>query len=125
MKVFEQNSARIATAKRIKMEQIQAYLCEKFHLPEDQVAEMLPKFMETLVSHMEKLHSATLSGDLERIGRAGHTMKGALLNLGLNDCADIAFDIERFGKEHDSSVDYAILVNELRAKLGELLAEDE
>ncbi|MFV0438940.1 MAG: Hpt domain-containing protein [Desulfopila sp.] len=105
------------------MDQVQNHLCDKFHLAREQVAGMLPQFLEALVGHMTELQRRADAGDLERLGRAGHTMKGALLNLGLDDCVDIAFEIERAGKAHDRSVDYPALLQKLRMGLGELLIE--
>lgn len=121
MDTAEWNVGCMEISKEERLEQIQAYLIEKFHFPPEQIAEMLPNFIGALVSHMEKLDSAFQSGDLLGLGRAGHTMKGALLNLGLRDCVDIALTIEQQGKALDASTDYAALLGELRERLGELI----
>lgn len=109
-------------SKQERLEQIQGYLCERFHLPHEQVGEMLPNFIEALSSHMNKLDGALQSGDLVMLGRAGHTMKGALLNLGLHDCVDIALEIEQKGKAQDSSVNFQAMLDNLRQNLHVLIA---
>lgn len=83
---------------------------------------MMPSFIIALSSHMSKLDSALQSGDLEILGRAGHTMKGALLNLGLHDSVSIALEIEQKGKSQDESADYQALLESLRKNLDVLLA---
>lgn len=109
-------------SKQERIDQIHGYLCEKFHLPAEQVNEMMPSFIIALSSHMSKLDSALQSGDLEILGRAGHTMKGALLNLGLHDSVSIALEIEQKGKSQDESADYQALLESLRKNLDVLLA---
>ena len=97
--------------------QIKSYLFNQFSLSEEQVSEMLPSFITTLSGHMTNLEKAFANGNLEVLGKSGHTIKGAFLNLGLADCAEIALQIERQGKEGDLSTDYARLVADLRKKI--------
>lgn len=97
--------------------QIKSYLFDQFSLSEEQVVEMLPSFITTLSGHMANLEKALANGNLEILGKTGHTIKGAFLNLGLADCAEIALQIERRGKEGDQSTDYARLVADLRKKI--------
>lgn len=102
--------------------QIQEYLCERFSLPAEQVAQMMPGFMTALCEHMENLEAALGSGDLLAIGKAGHTLKGALLNLGLAEAADLAMEIEIKGKSGDSQTDYSGLVASLHKLIEPVLA---
>lgn len=88
------------------VEEIKKYLSEQFHLPLKQVETMMPSFITALNSHMDTLEKAVGENDLAQMGRAGHTIKGAFLNLGLLECADIALDIEESAKSGNSSVDY-------------------
>lgn len=97
--------------------QIQSYLAMQFNLGEEQIAEMLPSFIMTLSGHMANLEDALKSGSLDAMGKCGHTIKGAFLNLGLADCAEIAFQIERGGKERDHSVDFSCLIAALRENI--------
>ncbi len=99
------------------IDQIRSYLSRQFSLGEDQVSGMLPGFISTLSVHMTNLEKALVSGALEVLGKSGHRIKGAFLNLGLTDCAEIALQIERKCKEGDLSADYARLVADLRGKI--------
>jgi HPt (histidine-containing phosphotransfer) domain-containing protein len=59
--------------------------------------------------------------DLMALSKAGHTMKGALLNLGLDDCAKLALYIEERSRAADLTIDYATLVADLRKEIGPLI----
>ena len=85
---------------------------------------------EQIVSHLtdqfglslDNLESALIEEDLILLGRMGHTIKGAFLNLGLEECAAIALQIEKKGKEGDISTNYRQLVEDLRLRVNPLLA---
>ena len=105
----------------MSVEEIKKHLCEHFHLPEDQVETMMPSFLSTLGMHMENLEEAMIANNLMRIGKAGHTIKGAFLNLGLNECARIAKDIEECGKAEDPKLDYRSKIDLLHHHLEGIL----
>lgn len=90
----------------ISAENIKKHLASQFNLPDEQIESMMPSFISTLGEHMHTLDKALNGNDLIQLGKAGHTIKGAFLNLGLEECAEIALDIERSGKAGNSDVDY-------------------
>jgi HPt (histidine-containing phosphotransfer) domain-containing protein len=100
----------------MSIEKIKLHLSEQFHLPVVQVEELLPNFITALASHMEHLQAAVQAGDLDDLGKAGHKIKGAFLNLGLMECAAIALKIEEKGKAGETATDYLKLVEELRVQ---------
>lgn len=104
-----------------KIQHIKTHLEEQFNLPAEQVEMLLPSFIATLVTHMQNLESALAENDPKSIGEVGHTIKGAFLNLGLEDCASIALRIEERGKAGDQATDYKQLVDELRLKIDPVL----
>ena len=53
---------------------------------------------------------------------SGLGFRGAI-NLGINNGAEIALEIEVRGKENDSSVDYAKLVSNLRKIIDDIVNE--
>lgn len=106
---------------QLSIEKIKTHLAEQFSLPTDQIEIMLPSFLAALRSHMENLEKALEENDTVLLGRAGHTIKGAFLNLGLDDCAQIALCIEEKGKQGDTSTDFRSLVEELRLRLDPLV----
>jgi len=102
-------------------ERIKDYLKLQFDLPPEQIDTMIPSFISTLSEHLAHLESVLDQGDLSQLGKAGHTIKGALLNLGLHDCAKIAYSIEKKGKANEVGVDYRGLVASLRKELSSYL----
>lgn len=108
-------------AQKLNKEQIMLYLVNQFGLPQEQIDLMLPSFITTLGSHLQNLESALIEDDLVLLGRMGHTIKGAFLNLGLEECAAIALKIETGGKEGDASANYRQLVEDLRHRVNPLL----
>lgn len=105
-----------------RIHQIKTHLCTQFQLSSEQVGEMLPGFITTLATHMQNMERVLGEEDLLALGKAGHTMKGALLNLGLSDCAQLAFHIEEHGKAGDRNTDYAALVADLKKRIGPLFS---
>jgi len=93
---------------------IKRYLSEQFSLAEEQIESMLPGFVATLHSHMQNLEGTVVDKDPVMIGRAAHTIKGALLNLGLEECARTASLIEEKGRAGDRRVEFKPLMDELR-----------
>lgn len=107
--------------KQQRLDQIRGHLLHKFQLPSEQIEQMLPEFVNALISHVANLERALIAGDLMALGRAAHTIKGALLNLGLDDCVELAREIEVEGKALNSETDFTQLVGQLRQQLGELI----
>ncbi len=106
---------------RQKIQNIKTYLKEQFNLPAEQIETLLPSFIATLGSHMQNLENALAENNPTTIGRVGHTIKGAFLNLGLEDCANIALCIEERGKAGDHNTNYKQLVEDLRLKVNTVL----
>lgn len=102
-------------------EQIKAHLQEQFGLSTEQVEDLLPLFLKTLNGHLMEVEAALEVNDLERLGKSAHTIKGALLNLGLNDSAERAKVIELLVRAGNESADYASKIAELRAGLNNYL----
>jgi HPt (histidine-containing phosphotransfer) domain-containing protein len=104
-----------------KIQHIKTYLAEQFNLPAEQIEMMLPSFISTLGTHMQNLENALEENNPVSIGKVGHTIKGAFLNLGLEDCASIAHRIEEMGKAGDHEANFKQLVAELRLKINPVL----
>ncbi|OEU51381.1 MAG: hypothetical protein BA862_06670 [Desulfobulbaceae bacterium S3730MH12] len=104
------------------IKQIKQYLFEQFSLTEEQIETMLPGFISTLVSHMQNLENALVENNPTTMGRAAHTIKGAFLNLGLEECAQTASLIEEKGKAGDMTTDFQKLINDLRCCLDPVIS---
>ena len=62
---------------------------EKLGLEEDEYIELIELFIETSTSDIDKLQSAIVGGDTEKISRLAHSLKGASVNLGLEEFLDV------------------------------------
>ena len=103
------------------IKKVENYLAEQFHLTEEQIESMLPGFVATLAVHMQNLEAALTEKSMVTIGKSAHTLKGALLNLGLEECAKTALLIEEEAKAGDGSTDFKKLVDNLRIGLDPVL----
>lgn len=100
-----------------KIDQIKAHLAKQFNLPAEQIEKLMPSFIATLQTHMQNLEKAVAADNPQVIGEVGHTIKGAFLNLGLDDCAATALHIEQRGKAGDRSANYKQLFEKLHDSL--------
>lgn len=72
---------------------------------------------------MENLRVAQQNDDPEHLHKAAHTIKGALLNLGLFSCAEMASQIETGCETAESAVAYISLVNGIGRTVDEFVGE--
>eukprot|EP00362_Geleiidae_sp_MMETSP1317_P001240 CAMPEP_0201285966 /NCGR_PEP_ID=MMETSP1317-20130820/114087_1 /ASSEMBLY_ACC=CAM_ASM_000770 /TAXON_ID=187299 /ORGANISM="Undescribed Undescribed, Strain Undescribed" /LENGTH=99 /DNA_ID=CAMNT_0047612265 /DNA_START=250 /DNA_END=549 /DNA_ORIENTATION=- len=97
------------------------HLGSAYLLSDARIEEVLPRFTATLESLMNDLDKVSDSGNFEALNRTGHAMKGALLNLGLRQLADIAFSIEKFDALQAGEADVVIFIAELRKELDKII----
>ncbi len=102
---------------------IKNYLAEQFNLPEEQVETMLPEFKKTLRDHLAHLEEVHKQDNLANLAKAAHTIKGAFLNLGLRDCADLAMKIEDKANQGDRHTDYPELISSIGSIVKEIVEE--
>ncbi len=102
---------------QLRIQQIKSHLTEQFSIPAEQIEVLLPSFIDTLNDHMNTLEEALQENNPVTLGAIGHTVKGAFLNLGLEDCAVLALEIELKGKAGDTAVDYQKIVTDLQLLL--------
>lgn len=102
---------------------IKQHLIRQLGLAEEQIEQMLPQFRVTLAGHLEALKKSAQADDLDNIRKTAHTIKGALLNLGLSDCAEIAMRIEYAAAAGDLSLDYPGLIRDIEEVVNEIIAE--
>lgn len=108
-------------AKLSLQERVSDHMCKQYQFSIDKVATMLPTFLNVLQNHMRDMESALAQGEVGAIAKVGHTLKGALLNLGLDDVAEIAKTIETEGMADNQDIDYSELVTQLQKQLEEIL----
>ncbi len=84
---------------------------------------MLPDFKKTLRDHLTHLKEVHKQDNLANLAKAAHTIKGAFLNLGLRDCADLAMTIEDNANQGDRLTDYPALINSISSIVEEIVEE--
>ena len=73
---------------------IRAHMQSAYLLDERKIDQVLPQFLATLRGHLDTLPALIEAADGTGFAKACHTLKGALLNLGLADLADQAANLE-------------------------------
>ena len=96
------------------VDSIRLHLTRQFNLPVEQIDTLMPSFIATLGTHMANLENALAENNPVLLGKVGHTIKGAFLNLGLQDCAEIALAIEKKGRHGSNLDEFRKLVEDLR-----------
>jgi HPt (histidine-containing phosphotransfer) domain-containing protein len=103
--------------------QVKNYLSQRFGLPDEQIEVMMPEFKKTLAQHINSLTSALRQDNLIALKDAAHTIKGALLNLGFSDSAQLAQKIETESGAGNTLIDYASLIDKIRTSVFSFIDE--
>jgi len=105
------------------LETMRQHLKTAYLLSDEKTATMIPVFVNTLRSHMNRLAELAAAGDMEQLSRASHAVKGALLNMGLADLAQTAHTIEKQCKNGDRTFDYQAMITELQYTVSQFCEE--
>lgn len=68
-------------------------------LEEDEYLELVELFIETSKSDLKYLQSAINNKNIEMIAGIAHSLKGAAMNLGLDDFLELAKTIEKTARD--------------------------
>ena len=96
------------------LEMIKTHLKTAYLLSDDRIETMIPIFLATLHTHMNRLAELAAQGETEQLAQASHAVKGALLNIGLLDLAQTASAIEKQCKSGAGPDNYQELITELQ-----------
>jgi HPt (histidine-containing phosphotransfer) domain-containing protein len=100
---------------------IREHLRSSYLLSEEKIEAVLPRFLDTVAQLMSELEHICTTDDTTAISRTGHAMKGALLNLGLHDLAQKAYNIEKNQENNGTEQDCAQLIGELKQEIIKIL----
>ena len=78
---------------------VKKHLTSVCHIPSEKVDTLLNAFRLTLAEYIAEAEVALTAGDAPGLRLAAHSLKGGLLNMGLNEWADIAYKLELDAKE--------------------------
>ncbi|MGB2687937.1 MAG: Hpt domain-containing protein [Desulfobacterales bacterium] len=76
-------------------------MSEKLGLEEDEYLELVELFIETSKSDLKNLQSAINNKNIEMIAGIAHSLKGAAMNLGLDDFLELAKSIEKSSRDRE------------------------
>jgi len=96
------------------LQRVKAHLKTAYLLSDEKIETMIPIFLATLHTHMNRLADLALENDTEQLAKASHAVKGALLNIGLLDLAETAAAIEQQCKNGAGPDHYRELINDLQ-----------
>ncbi len=68
---------------------------------EELLTELLALLHESSLSDLEKITTAEASGDANAMGEAAHSIKGAAASLGVEGLRDVAYELEKAGRDGD------------------------
>lgn len=97
---------------------VHAHLKKAYLLSDEKITQVLPGFFATLRNYLNELKKELDRGDYGSLQRAGHSLKGALLSLGL---LDLAATFEQRSKEKDNNADYDSLFERLKEAIAEMV----
>ena len=96
---------------------IREHLLHAYMLKEEQIDIYLPRFLDSLQTYLEKLQQPLQTGNFRELRKAAHTLKGALLNLGLHELADIAYTMEKAAGAEDTTQNFQALYRRLHDEI--------
>ena len=74
-------------------------MSRKLGLEEDEYLELVELFFETSKADLKNLRSAINKKDMEMIAEIAHSLKGAAMNLGLDEFIELAKTIEKTARD--------------------------
>ena len=98
----------------VYLQTVKKHLQTAYLLNEEKIESMIPVFLATLHTHMNRLADLAANGDTVQLGQASHAVKGALLNIGLLDLAETAHTIEKECKNGCYPEQYQAMITELQ-----------
>jgi len=99
---------------------IKNHLRSAYLLTDARIKEVMPRFMATLETLMQDLEKHSGAENVKELNRSGHALKGALLNLGLEQLAEKAYSIEKLDPLLADTKSAANLVADLKKEINKI-----
>lgn len=100
---------------------IRTHLSTAYLLQEGKINALLPQFLGSLQALMHNLEQIAAMQRQEELGRASHALKGALLSLGLQELAAIAYTLEQNCRSAVPEQDCAQIIIELKEEIRKIV----
>ena len=95
-------------------DRVKKHLCTNFELKEDQAEQILKSASQTLADNFKKILSGLEQQNYKQISEYAHSIKGSLLNLGLDKAAALAKQVEITAGSKDIADDFPEMINQLK-----------
>lgn len=119
---FQYQEVAVKTSDELKV-QIRQHLLDSFGIDAQDSEDIIKIYSSTLATAIARLKTAIEKRDLPEISRQGHTIKGALFNLGQNELADKVQCMEKAAKMK-KDYNYLIVAEEMENKMKPLFPYD-
>jgi HPt (histidine-containing phosphotransfer) domain-containing protein len=103
------------------IERAKKTLFEQLGLEGEELNEFIQMAKSSLTENFTELDKAFTEGDIETLARRAHTIKGVLLNLGLEEEAAFAKEIELEAKGGADKEKLGKMIEKLKETIGEFL----
>jgi len=103
------------------IEKIKTYLMNELGVGEEEIEGLIEVAKGSLAKNFEKLERHLSAGEMDEFARVAHTIKGVLLNLGLEKEAALSKEIELKAKEGESKESLSQMVENLKKSLAGLI----
>ena len=103
------------------IKKVKSYLSQELGVGEEEIENLIQLARDSLRENFEKLDKYLSENRIEDFARVAHTIKGILLNLGLEEKAEFSKEIELKAKEGETKENLAQMVENLKKYLAEFI----
>nr|MBF0223681.1 response regulator [Desulfobulbaceae bacterium] len=108
--------------KTVSLSSIRNHLTSKYKFPQSKIDFLVQGIQKPMIKNFADAENALQQKNYPELMRAAHTIKGALLGLGIDDWAELALSIEKAAKD-EKNIDFRLYLDELRNGLAPLIDE--
>ena len=101
-------------------DQIRTHLHQAYNLDDDRIEALLPGFLAALSGYLDEMDAALTSQNRQELVRAVHRVKGALVNLGLEQLAGQTQSLEATVRQQDTNINDRHIMDQARSLIGEI-----
>ncbi|MDH5297423.1 MAG: ATP-binding protein, partial [Desulfobulbaceae bacterium] len=114
-------AATAARPSTLSVTRVREHMVATYGLEEEKIDQLLHALKANLAGYLAAAATAADAENLPALRLAAHSIKGLLLNLGIQEGADLAKTLEQWAKEDDPTADYPTWLARLRDLLSPLL----
>ncbi|MDH5298675.1 MAG: response regulator, partial [Desulfobulbaceae bacterium] len=101
---------------------VKKHLINVCRMPPERVDMLFDSFRQTLAGYIADAEKALTDGDTASLRLAAHSLKGGLLNMGLSEWAELAYQLERDAQKGEIAPTHSDLLQEMQTGISPLFA---